>query len=217
MKQRALSLDDKAIRRTDILNAARQLFLEDSRQLPSAARIAQAAGLAKGTVYLYFRTKEEIFISLLEEDFSGLLQTVYTSLEEHSEPKGLAGLIGSIAAYINQHPEMLRLDAMSYSVLEQNLNDAQLRSFKLNLTNGLVFVGARLDEVLGQPAGRGVSLLMRTYALIRGLWQSLDHPPSMRAILADPIFAPIRPDFQIELVAALNEYWRGALADITKT
>ena len=79
MKQRALSLDDKATRRTDILSAARRLFLEDSRQLPSAARIAQAAGLAKGTVYLYFRTKEEIFISLLEEDFTGLLQTVHAS------------------------------------------------------------------------------------------------------------------------------------------
>ena len=212
MKQRALSLDDKATRRTDILNAARQLFLEDSRQLPSAARIAQTAGLAKGTVYLYFRTKEEIFISLLEEDFTGLLQTVHASLEENSEPKGLAGLIGGITNYINQHQEMLRLDAMSYSVLEQNLNDEQLRSFKLNLTNGLVFVGARLDEVLDLPAGRGVSLLMRTYALIRGLWQSLDHPPSMLAMLADPIFSPIRPDFQTELVAALNEYWRGALS-----
>ncbi len=208
MTQRAFSADDKAARRSAILQVARALFVQDGRQLPSAAAIASAAGLAKGTVYLYFRTKEEIFVSLLAEDFAGLLHEVDDALTARPQ---ISHLIARIAAYIAAHPELLRLDAMAYSVLEQNLSEQQLRAFKLDLTHALVAVGARLDSTLGLPAGRGVSLLLRTYALIRGLWQSLDYPPAMRAILADPVFAPIRPDFHSELVQALGEYWRGAL------
>lgn len=212
MKLRALSSDDKATRRGAILSAARTLLISDSRQLPSAARIAEASGLAKGTVYLYFRTKEEIFVSLLAEDFAGLLNEIQLFFDDQWQSQGVADLISRLAAYLNAYPELLRLDAMAYSVLEQNLSEQYLRDFKLALTQRLVAAGATLDQELGLSSGRGVTLLMRTYALIRGLWQSLDHPPGLRALLAEPVFAPIRPDFQTEMVAALDEYWRGALS-----
>ncbi|WP_374355095.1 TetR family transcriptional regulator [Chitinimonas sp.] len=212
MKSRAIDSEDKAVRRADILAAARRLFLEDSHQLPSVSRIAAAASLAKGTVYLYFRTKEEIFTALLAEDFAGLLNEVHQTFSAGTQPDLLAHFVERYVAYLDARPELLRLDAMAYSVLEQNLSDAQLRSFKLELTQGLVRVGSVLDESLGLPSGRGVSLLMRSYALTRGLWQSLDFPTKMRALLAEPVFAPIRPDFRAELVQALQEYWRGAMA-----
>jgi AcrR family transcriptional regulator len=212
MNPRALDSEDKAARRADILAAARQLFLADSRQLPSVARIAEAAGLAKGTVYLYFRTKEEIFVALLAEDFAGLLREVHDAFGGKPPADILGSFVTRYVAYLDARPELLRLDAMAYSVLEQNLSDEQLRGFKLELTQGLVSAGSVLDAALQLSAGRGVRLLIRTYALTRGLWQSLDYPPNMRALLAEPVFAPIRPDFRGELVAALTEYWRGALA-----
>lgn len=212
MAQRALASEDKAARRADILAAARRLFLEDSRQLPSAARIAEAAGLAKGTVYLYFRTKEEIFVALLAEDFAELLQEVHDTFASDAwERDGLKGFIGRFVAYLDAHPEMMRLDAMAYSVLEHNLPNEQLRAFKLELTHGLVAAGQTIERALGLPEGRGIQLLMRTYALTRGLWQSLDFPPGMRSLLAEEVFAPIRPDFRSELVVALEEYMTGAL------
>ncbi len=211
MLQRAIDTEDKAQRRADILSAARKLFLEDSRQLPSAARIAAASGLAKGTVYLYFRTKEEIFVALLTEDFAGVLNAVIETFSGPWQDEGIAGFINRYVTYLDSRPEFLRLDAMAYSVLEQNMGDDQLRAFKLNLTRGLVAAGSVLDSALSLDCGRGVTLLLRTYAITRGLWQSLDFPPTMRALLADPEFAPIRPDFRSELVDALNEYWRGAM------
>lgn len=212
-KARALDGEDKAVRRADILAAARALFIADSRQLPSAAQIAQAAGLAKGTVYLYFKTKEEIFVALLAEDFAGLLQAVQEAFAAPASPAlALAHFVDGFVAYLDARPELLRLDAMAYSVLEQNLSDAQLRQFKMDLVQGLTRVGATLEAALRLPTGRGVSLLMRSYALTRGLWQTLDYPPQLRSLLSEPVFAPIRPDFRQELRAALAEYWRGALS-----
>ncbi|GAB3245954.1 TetR family transcriptional regulator [Chitinimonas naiadis] len=214
MTQRAIAAADKAERRNDILAAARALFLQDTHRLPSAAQIAEASGLAKGTVYLYFRTKEEIFIGLLAEDFHGLFDVVTAAFEGEAGDTAsrLTAFLEQYLAYLDRHPELLRLDAMAYSVLEQNLSDEQLRAFKLELTLKLVKVGEVVDRALQLPAGRGTTLLMRTYALTRGLWQSLDHSQCLRVLLDDPVFAPIRPDFRPELAAALGEYWRGALS-----
>lgn len=212
MKQRALSDDDKALRRNAILAAARELFVRDSHQLPSAAQIAQASGLAKGTVYLYFRTKEEIFVALLAQEFDGLLRRISSYLESAALAQGLDGLLQEVCEYIATHPEFLRLDAMAYSVLEQNLSEAYLLEFKTSLTQTLVSTGQRVDLALQLPAGRGAALLLRTHALIRGLWQTLDYPEYLQRILAAPQFAPIRPHFQTELLASLRDFWAGALA-----
>ncbi|MFZ6798433.1 TetR family transcriptional regulator [Undibacterium sp. Di24W] len=221
MKTRALTSDDKYIKRSIILNAARELFLANDRQLPAVANIANQAGLAKGTVYLYFSTKEEIFLALLAEEFAGLLGAIHGFLNASTNHKRTSkvqrqevasGLITEIATYLKTHPEFLRLDAMSYSVLEQNLSDEFLYAFKVELTRSLVDTGKQLDKILSLEDGRGASLLLRTYALMRGLWQSLDYPEHLQKLLSNPIFAPIRPEFHQELTISLNEYWRGALA-----
>jgi TetR/AcrR family transcriptional regulator len=225
MKTRAISSDDKHIKRSMILQAARELFLADDRQLPAVATIAKQANLAKGTVYLYFSTKEEIFLALLAEEFAGLLTAIRHYLQacvsskkqdkklSKNQKQALAtGLIECITAYLQSHPEFLRLDAMSYSVLEQNLSDEFLHAFKVELTRHLVDAGSQLDQIMTLEHGRGVSLLLRTYALMRGLWQSLDYPEHLQKLLAHPMFEPIRPEFHLELRAALGEYWTGALA-----
>lgn len=215
MTRRARDDDAKQARRADILQAARRLFLSDERQLPSVARIAEAAGLAKGTVYLYFATKEEIFIALLDEEFSNLL----TAIGEAFKPSAVAteqvqAVIARMVDYLDEHPEFLSLDALAYSVLEQNLPEQVVRTFKLNLTRRLTLAGQLLDAALGLQTGRGTQLLLRSYALIRGLWQTLDYPAPLQALLADPAFSVIRPPFRDELAASLQEYWRGALTPV---
>ncbi len=57
---RAVVPEDKQTRRATILDSARTLFQQSHEQLPTAAEIAKTAGLAKGPVYLYSKTKEEI-------------------------------------------------------------------------------------------------------------------------------------------------------------
>jgi AcrR family transcriptional regulator len=65
-------------RRHQIVTAAIELWLEDGFDAVSVEAIARRAGLAKGTVYLYFRTKEEILGAAIERhslvpDLAGFL------------------------------------------------------------------------------------------------------------------------------------------------
>jgi AcrR family transcriptional regulator len=41
--------------------------------------IARATGVAKGTVYLYFRDKQDLYIATIEEHFSRALDTLYAT------------------------------------------------------------------------------------------------------------------------------------------
>ena len=58
--------------REKIKQAALELFQRYSYVKTSVADIAASAGIGKGTVYLSFKTKEEILFSLLDDDIQAL-------------------------------------------------------------------------------------------------------------------------------------------------
>ena len=215
MRQRAIAEDEKLAKRRSILDAALALYLENSRELPSVSRIAEASGLAKGTVYLYFRTKEEIFLALLDEKFHALLQTV---LGLFNQPQTSTGVLidAFLQAYIDflrAEPGFLRLAAMANSVLEQNLDANIALDFKSRLLDKLLEIGQQLEFRAPQLSkGEGASVLLRVYALTIGLWQMLDWPDNVKPLLEqnDRIHL-LRPDFFAELPTALGQYLGGAL------
>jgi TetR/AcrR family transcriptional regulator of autoinduction and epiphytic fitness len=60
-------------RRHEILTAARSVFARKGFALGIMDEIAREAGIAKGTIYLYFRSKTEVYKALLDHDMK-LLQ-----------------------------------------------------------------------------------------------------------------------------------------------
>ena len=58
---------EKAARRETILDAARGVFAEKGLLASTIDEIAARAEVAKGTIYLYFRSKDEMFTALLDE------------------------------------------------------------------------------------------------------------------------------------------------------
>ncbi|MDC3402191.1 TetR/AcrR family transcriptional regulator [Alphaproteobacteria bacterium] len=67
INQRARTAEQKALRRRAVLEAAEIYFLEVGYEAFSMSNLAKNIGVAKGTLYLYFETREEIFLTLYEE------------------------------------------------------------------------------------------------------------------------------------------------------
>jgi len=65
---------DKAEMRTIIVHAALAAFISKGFQHTSMSDIAKEAHIAKGTLYLYFRSKEELIAVMIEDHFSSLKQ-----------------------------------------------------------------------------------------------------------------------------------------------
>lgn len=213
MVRHAQAKEDKEARRDDILGAALALFLQDTRRLPSAAAIARKAGLAKGTVYLYFETKEQIFAALLAREWENLLSSVEGSFAETAEdPDAVVRLfIDRFVSFLDGTPHFLRLDSFGYGHLETNLSPDEFWRFKNAFSAALDHAGRRVDGCLALPAGHGLRLLVTSYALTKGLWQTLDLPDWLREDERVGQHPLAKATFDVELRTALAEYWRGAL------
>ena len=64
MVSKARTSQQKVFRRGEILEAAHELLIETGYEAFAMAPLARRAGLAKGTLYLYFATREEVLLAL---------------------------------------------------------------------------------------------------------------------------------------------------------
>jgi len=67
---------ERLVRRTEILHAARVIFAEKGLHETTLDEIAEKAELAKGTLYGYFESKEDLFFSVLEETIHNLEKVI---------------------------------------------------------------------------------------------------------------------------------------------
>ena len=77
----ARTMLDKETRRQQLLEAAIAAFARTGYRRTSVAEIIAEAGVARGTFYLYFKSKKEIFSAIIDEYFSKL-QMVMNRLVE---------------------------------------------------------------------------------------------------------------------------------------
>jgi AcrR family transcriptional regulator len=81
-------------RRTEIVDAARTIFARRGFAHGIMDEIAREAGVAKGTLYLYFRSKTEIYRAVLDHDMRALRES---TLERLDAAKGLRDKIRAFA------------------------------------------------------------------------------------------------------------------------
>ncbi len=84
-KQRRIR--EKEMRRGQILDAARALLFEKGVGAVSMNQIAEAAELSVGTLYLYFKNKEDLFAALQEEGLDKLFDLVQSAGEGVDDPR----------------------------------------------------------------------------------------------------------------------------------
>jgi len=64
-----LTDEEKTKKRQEILASAREVFSKKSFHEANIEEIASRASISKGTLYIYFESKEDIFISMVIEEF----------------------------------------------------------------------------------------------------------------------------------------------------
>ena len=75
-------------KRTAILDAATTVFAERGFFAAQVADIARGAGIAAGTVYLYFRSKDEILTTIFDRTMKDAIAEGRAALAEEKDPVG---------------------------------------------------------------------------------------------------------------------------------
>lgn len=107
---RPVDEETRARKREDILEAAARVFSRHGYVSTDVQRIADEVGVGKGTLYLYFRSKEELFLAAEQRGLDRLIQAVEGAADEVEDP--LAKTERAIRAYLtffHDHPEYAEL------------------------------------------------------------------------------------------------------------
>ena len=127
INQRARSAEQKALRRRAVLETAETYFLEVGYEAFSMSKLAKNIGLAKGTLYLYFQTREELFLTLYEQSLIRWSQVFIDDLSDAMTSKAYSQKLFSTASADGTFlPLLIRLEHM----IEHNVAIARLISSK---------------------------------------------------------------------------------------
>jgi AcrR family transcriptional regulator len=127
--------------RDKLLRIAREVFEEDGFDGASVSRIVEEANVSRGTFYLYFESKEDIFRTLAET----LLTQVVELQRPGDELPPRETIRRAIAAFIVYYREHARLMA----VLEQvATHDESFRSLRRNMRRGVAEAAVRFISSL---------------------------------------------------------------------
>jgi TetR/AcrR family fatty acid metabolism transcriptional regulator len=98
-----------------ILEGALKVFAENGFHKSQVSRIAKEAGVADGTIYLYFKKKEDILTSLFQEKLGELVEKFNTGVNEQMTAK----------------QALYKVCEIHFSELEGNVNLAFLTQIEL--------------------------------------------------------------------------------------
>lgn len=95
-------------KRCEIVRVAARMFSSRPFHQVRLEDVASEAGIGKGTIYIYFQTKEHLYSSLLEESVADLLARLAETLgdERGSAWEDLATAVREIVSFSAQHPEL---------------------------------------------------------------------------------------------------------------
>lgn len=101
-----------------IIKAAIKVFAGKGFFNARIADIAKEAGVADGTIYLYFNNKYDILLSLFEEEIGKIISEIRRLLEQESDPEMM------LAVFANHYLSLLKDNKELIEVLQMELRQS---------------------------------------------------------------------------------------------
>ncbi|MBI4798599.1 MAG: TetR/AcrR family transcriptional regulator [Desulfarculus sp.] len=130
-----------------IIEAALKVFAKNGFYNSKVSEIARAAGVADGTIYLYFQNKDDILISLFEEEMQGVLDQVTLAVNQEADPaKKLERFAIAHLSLVEQNQEMaeiIQVEVRQSSKFMRGYANIKFQEY-LNLISGIIKEGQAL-------------------------------------------------------------------------
>ncbi|WP_147532565.1 TetR/AcrR family transcriptional regulator [Bacillus marasmi] len=131
-----------------IIDAAVIVIAENGYHQAQVSKIAKQAGVADGTIYLYFKNKEDILISLFQEKMGNFVENLQTKIA------GLSTAAEKLLVLVESHFEMLSNDHHLARVIQLELRQANIE-LRLELSDVLKGYLKVVDQILQEGIENG--------------------------------------------------------------
>lgn len=102
-----------------IIDAAVRVFARNGFYNSRVSDIAREAGIASGTIYLYFKTKDEILVTLFREKMAAFVSALRTEIARERDPEA------KIRRLVRLHFEVLEASPDMAEVVQVELRQGQ--------------------------------------------------------------------------------------------
>ncbi len=122
-------------RRAGILKAARKVFARHGYDGATMDNVAEACSIAKGTLYLYFKSKRQIYLGVLKEDLQSLGEATRLAISGASSAEGrILAFINTRFDFCERHRDFFRIYNSDISAIFISAQPMQkdLREFYLD-------------------------------------------------------------------------------------
>src|SRR5438034_6410514 len=97
-------------RTSGILEAARKVFAKKGFHEAKVDDIAETAGVAKGTVYLYYASKRDVYFAALKFGIAQMYSLILDELKKVATPEEkLKALIATKLAYFDENRDFFKI------------------------------------------------------------------------------------------------------------
>lgn len=175
---------ERARRKQDLLQAARAVFAENGYERATVDAIAQRAEVGKGTIYLYFETKEALLAELVLQALNELAQRLQAAGDLcsllHPDQRLLA-MADAYLAFAQNAPDYFRLlNAYDHGIFQADIAP--------ELREQIVSESNRTLDLVAQAISDGMALRLFAPGDARQLagviWAALN---GARALMAHPV------------------------------
>jgi AcrR family transcriptional regulator len=164
--------EKQAHTRSCLMQSAAKIFARRGLQQASIDEVAEDAGFTKGAFYANFKSKEEMFLVMLDERFAERLEEIDRVVATEAEPEAQARQAGTnFSRYVGADPEWQRLffEFTAYAARNEEFREELVTRYRALRGRIAKTYGKRAQElgVISPVPLEDVSLM--TFAMANGV------------------------------------------------
>ena len=148
---------DSDVTRAQILEVARELFVSAGHEAVTVREVARRVGISHGTIYLYYRDKDDLLLQVCEEQFAKLLTSLRRLPRTRTPRERLRDALALLAAFGIDNPHEYYLMMGIHATVAQRATQADWGPMAERVSNHIQdLVSAVVGEVVtgGEKARR---------------------------------------------------------------
>ncbi len=163
------------VRRNEILGAAEKLFAERGFHKTTMSDLANLSEFSIGTIYNFFKSKDEVFFTLILEELDHLQEGLNSEINRH--PPGLPQIQAAIEAtlkFFQENLSFLRIFMEEKSTLELSIGAVEEEKLRKKFLSLIDCFRKLMALAIEKGDIQEIHPLELSYALI-GIMTSLSH------------------------------------------
>ena len=140
---------DPQLRRNEILEAAVPVFSKHGYRDTDMQHVADAVGVAKGTLYIYFKTKEALFLAAVDHSIEQLADHIDRAVRKADGPVDkIRAIVSAYFRFFDRDPALARIIVREGGEFMSRAENTYYRVFTEN--------ASRLEEILRDGMDREI-------------------------------------------------------------